>query len=212
MTPVAQLAWEEGHLVSRAPQGGARVWACPADLAAARLACDAPVSDGTLGDGRALLTAAFTVVPFVRGPFPAPVFGAGVTPAAQRAFRAFLDPSGGAPADDFRVLRAEPDAFLVFAWRIGAVWRIGAFVADAVTLTVRFEDVWQAMPATCRAGVYRVEVWRDAHRRDTPEAQARGLVEETLAAVAPDARICLDVAAGGGFVLAFHPIVAESRA
>ena len=38
------------------------------------------------------------------------------------------------------------------------------------------------------------------------EAQAAHVVRETLPGIAPDARICLDLADGGGFTLTFWPV------
>ena len=209
MTAVAQLSWRDGSLWSESPGCPARAWTRPADLAQARLGTDLAVESLELADGRDLLTAAFAVVPFVCGPFtggsrscatanslPEPAFGEAVTPAARAAFRAFLGLDGA--GDDFRVMRGEPDDFLVFARRsrgdrpIGAAWQVGGFTVEATTLTVRFEDVWILTPPELRATSYRVTVLRDGG-------------DAVLADIAPDARIFIDLAANGGFLLSFTP-------
>ena len=175
----------------------------PADLAQARLGTDPAVESLEMADGRDLLTAAFAVVPFVCGPFsggsqlvatanslPEPVFGETVTPAARAAFRVFLGLDGA--GDDFRVMRGEPDDFLMFARRIGATWQEGGFTVEATTLTVRFEDVWDLTPPALRATSYGVTVLRDGG-------------DAVLTDIAPDARIFIDLAANGGFLLSFTP-------
>ena len=162
----------------------------PADLAQARLGTDPAVESLELADGRDLLTAAFAVVPFVCGPLPEPAFGEAVTPAARAAFRVFLGRDGA--GDDFRVMRGEPDDFLVFARRIGAAWQVGGCTVDATTLTVRFEDVWDLTPPALRATSYGVTVLRDGG-------------DAVLTDIAPDARIFIDLAANGGFLLSFTP-------
>ncbi len=207
MTAVAQLFWRDGSLRSESPGCPARAWTRPADLAQARLGTDPAVESLELADGRDLLTAAFAVVPFVRGPFsggsqlvatanslPEPVFDEAVTPAARAAFRVFLglDSAG----DDFRVMRGEPDDFLVFARRIGTSWQVGGFTVDATTLTVRFEDVWDLTPPELRATSYGVTVLRDGGNAVHPDH---------LPDIAPDARIFIDLAANGGFLLSFTP-------
>lgn len=194
MTALAQLSWRDGALWSESPGCPPRAWTRPADLAQARLATDPAVESLVLGDGRALLAAAFGVVPFVRGPLPEPAFGEAVTPAARAAFRAFLG-IGGA-GDDFRVMRGEPDDFLVFARRIGAAWQVGGFAVESTTLTVRFEDVWELTPPELRVYSYGVTVLRDGEDAARPGH---------LTDVAPDARIFIDLAAHGGFLLTFTP-------
>ena len=52
---------------------------------------------------------------------------------------------------------------------------------------------------------YTCAVSRDPHAKDPPSAQAAGIVRESIPGLAPDARICLDLAENGGFVLTFHP-------
>ena len=143
-----------------------------------------------LGNGRDLLTFAFTVAPFARGPLPEPAFGEAVTPAARAAFRLFLGLDGA--GDAFHVLRGEPDDFLVFARRTGTVWRAGTFTVEATTLTVRFEDVWDRTPPALRATSYGVDVLRDGENA-------------TLTGIAPDARLFIDLAANGGFLFTFTP-------
>ena len=196
MTAVAQLSWRDGSLWSESPGCPARAWTRPADLAQARLGTDPAVESLELADGRDLLTAAFAVVPFVCGLLPEPTFGEAVTPAARAAFRVFLGLDG--VGDDFRVMRGEPDDFLVFARRsrgdrpTGAAWQVGGFTVEATTLTVRFEDVWILTPPELRATSYRVTVLRDGG-------------DAVLADIAPDARIFIDLAANGGFLLSFTP-------
>ena len=190
MTPVGETEWRDGTLWAHSPGCAARAWRRPADLAEARLATDPAVEALMLADGRDLLTAAFRVVPFVRGPFPEPSFGEAVTPPARAAFRSFLGIDG--EGDDFHVMRGEPDDFLVCARRIGAVWQVGGFTVDATTLTVRFEDVWELTPPDLRDTFYSVTVLRDG-------------ACATLPGIAPDARLFIDLAANGGFLFTFTP-------
>ena len=196
MTAVAQLSWRDGSLWSESPGCPARAWTRPADLAQARLGTDPAAESLELADGRDLLTAAFAVVPFVCGPIPEPVFGEAVTPAARAAFRVFLGLDG--TGDDFHVMRGEPDDFLVFARRsrgdrpTGAAWQVGGFTVEATTLTVRFEDVWELTPPDLRVTSYTVNVLRDGE-------------DAVLSDIAPDARIFIDLAANGGFLLSFTP-------
>lgn len=194
MTAVAQLSWRDGSLWSESPRCPPRAWTRPADLAQARLGTDPAVESLELADGSDLLTAAFAVVPFVCGPLPEPAFGEVVTPAARAAFRAFLG-IGGA-GDDFRAMRGEPDDFLVFARRIGAAWQVGGFAVESTTLTVRFEDVWDLTPHELRATSYGVTVLRDGGNAVHPDL---------LPGIAPDARIFIDLADNGGFLLSFTP-------
>lgn len=198
MTAVAQLFWRDGALWSESPGCPARAWARPADLAQARLGTDPAVESLELADGHDLLTAAFAVVPFVRGSFPEPIFGEAVTPAARAAFRVFLGLDGA--GEDFHVMRGEPDDFLVFARRSRgdrptAAWQVGGFTVDATTLTVRFEDVWDLTPPELRATSYAVTVLRDS----------ACAIPTILPDIAPDARIFIDLAANGGFLLTFTP-------
>ena len=99
-----------------------------------------------------------------------------------------------------------PDDFLVFAVGLeGSVPTVCGLCCAATTLTVRFEDVWRILPARRRAFSYTCEVTRDPHSKDAPTAQADDTVRESIPDLAPDVRICLDLADSGGFVLAFHP-------
>ena len=202
MTALAQLTWDDGVLWTSGPDIPPHSWTRPAALAEARLALVSAPEVLDLADGADVLTAAFAVLPFVREPLPAPAFGDDVTPAARAAFAVFMAPEG---ADAFRVLRGEPDDFLVCARRTGAVWTVAAFCVAPTTLTVRFEDLWMQMPEAMRAYSYQVAVTRDPHAKDSAESQTLGVVRETLQGVAPDARICLDLARSGGFTLTFTP-------
>lgn len=193
MTAVAQLSWRGGALWSVSPGCPARAWARPADLAQARLGTDPAVDTLELTDGHNLLTAAFAVVPFVCGPLAEPIFGEAVTPAARAAFRVFLGLDGA--GDDFRVMRGEPDDFLVFARRAGATWQVGGFTVEATTLTVRFEDVWDLTPPDLRVTSYSVTVLKDG----------AAILPTILPGIAPDARLFIDLAANGGFLFTFTP-------
>ena len=209
IAPLAQLSFEEGTLVSSSAGSGRRTWARPADLAEARLACEMPPVAVTPADGAELLALAFAVVPFAVPPFPRPFYGPAVTQSAQEAFALFLGQNTAHAADEFRVLRGAPDDFVVCARRYHDVWKVGAFTVRPTTLTVRFEDLWKLLPRRPFTE-YMVEVVRDPHAKDAPEAHAAGIVREVLAGTAPDVRICLDLAANGGFTLTFWPIVRES--
>ena len=190
------LIWREGTLWTEGPGEEPRAWTRPADLAEARLGTDPAPESLALADGRDLLTFAFTVAPFARGPFPEPAFGEAVTPAARAAFRVFLGLDGA--GDAFHVLRGEPDDFLVFARRsrgdrpTGATWQVGGFTVEATTLTLRFEDVWDRTPPALRATSYAVDVLRDGENAILP-------------GIAPDARLFIDLAANGGFLFTFTP-------
>ncbi|MBQ6007852.1 MAG: hypothetical protein IJL17_04890 [Kiritimatiellae bacterium] len=190
------LIWRKGTLWTEGPGEEPRAWTRPADLAQARLGTDAALESLAVADGRDMLTFAFTVAPFARGPFPEPAFGEAVTPAARAAFRVFLGLDGA--GDAFHVLRGEPDDFLVFARRsrgdrpTGATWQVGGFTVDATTLTVRFEDVWDRTPPALRATSYAVGVLRDGENA-------------ILSCIAPDARLFIDLAANGGFLFTFTP-------
>jgi hypothetical protein len=99
-----------------------------------------------------------------------------------------------------------PDDFLVFAVGIdGESPTVCGLTTAATTLTVRFEDVWFLLPPDRRAFSYTCEVTRDPHSKDAPSAKDDGIIRESITHLAPDARICLDLADNGGFVLSFHP-------
>ena len=120
------------------------------------------------------------------------------TPAAQAALA--LTTSRVCP------LRGLPNDFLVFTVGLeGSVPTVCGLACVATTLTVRFEDVWQLLPPNRRALSYTCAVTRDPHAKDSLFAQAEGVVHESLSGLAPDVRICLDLADGGGFVLSFQP-------
>lgn len=201
---IGKLEWQDGVLTASSPNIPPLTWARPADLAEARLEIDPPPARLELADGADILAAAFEVLPFVREPLPKPVFGDAVTPAARAAYEVLSGQVAAQRADAFRVLRGEPGAFVVAARRYHDVWTVGACTVAEMTLTVRFEDLWNQLPATRRFGEYLVEVVRDPHAKDAPAAE--GCVRETLTDVAPDARLCLDLAASGGFRLTFWPV------
>ena len=201
MISVGTLAWDDGALTTSSPNGSVRTWRRPADLAAARLAVEPPCTSLELADGRDLLTAAFAVLPFVQAPFPAPVFGDAVSTAARAVFETWRTTEASA----LRVLRGEPDDYLLFARTTSEGWQVGALTAEPLVLTVRVEDLWrtggQVKPP---ARAFRVDVVRDPNAKDDPSAVAAGVVREVLTDVAPDARIFLELARNGGFVLTFR--------
>jgi len=205
---VGKLEWDDGVLKASSDNMPTLAWTRPADLAEARLEIDPPIDSLEIADGKELLAAAFTVVPFVREPLPDPVFGEGVTLAAREAFNVFTGHNAKSQrADAFRVTRGEPDDFLVCARRYKDVWKVGGFTVEETALTVRFEDLWNQLPAKGKQYTdYLVEVVRDPNAKDSPEAQSAGIVRETLTGIAPDARIFLELAKGGGFTLTFWPI------
>ncbi len=210
MKTVGTLVWEDGTLKASSPNLPSLAWTRPADLAEARLEIDPPVDALELADGHDLLAAAFAVVPFVREPLPEPAFGAAVTPAARAAFSVYTGHHlKSQRADAFRVLRGEPDDFLVCARRYRDVWHVGGFTVEPTALTVRFEDLWNQLPKTAiKYTDYLVEVVRDPNAKDSNEAKEAGVVRETLTGVAPDARLFVELAAHGGFTLAFWPVAA----
>lgn len=198
---IAALEFRDGCLVSRSGHSAERVWRRPADLAQTRLECEMPVSSVLIRDGADAMSFAFRVAPFAARPFPAPRFGDAVTPAARLAFALFLGLDGA--GDDFWAARGELDDFLLFGRRFGDDWRIGAFAARATTLTVRFEDFWWRIPPERRALRYGLSALRDPQAKDAPETAASGIVREPVAGLAPDARVCVDLADDGGFLLEF---------
>ena len=111
-------------------------------------------------------------------------------PGAPRARHA-----ANVSGDDFRVMRGEPDDFLVFARRAGAAWQVGGFTVEATTLTVRFEDVWDLTPPDLRVTSYAATVLGDS----------ACAIPTILPDLAPDARIFIDLAANGGFLLSLAP-------
>lgn len=136
------------------------------------------------------------------------------TPAAQAALAQFSKQKNPHPSPTvlhhspftFHPLRGLPDDFLVFAVGLeGSVPTVCGLSCAATTLTVRFEDAWRLLPPDRRALSYTCAVTRDPHSKDTPSGQAEGIVRESLPGLAPDARICLDLADNGGFVLSFQP-------
>ena len=178
----------------------------PGDLLEARMGCEPPPEKLELGDGRDVLRAAFETVPFARGPLPPPFFGGGVTFPAQEAFRLFVNANTAEKSDAFRVAAAERGEFALFGRRWRDVWKIGCFTAEPRTVTVRFEDFWEMLPAGRRFKKYIMETVRDPNAADPPEAQAAHVVREAVPGVAPDARIAVDADAGGGFTLTFWPV------
>ncbi len=198
--PVGKLEFEDGVLKASTKNLPTLAWERPAALAEARLESDPPPAALEVADGADALTAAFKVLPFVRGPLPAPSFGEAVTPAARAAFSLLMGTTLHEVADSFRVLRGEVDDFIVFARRYKDVWMAGALAKASTTLTFRFEDLWTQLPKGHQFKEYMVEVVRD------DPADPSGCVRETLPGTAPDARIMLDVRANGGFTLAFWPV------
>jgi hypothetical protein len=203
--PVGKLAFAHGTLKASSPNVPTLNWERPAALAEARLMCDPPPEALVFETPGDLLTAAFKVLPFVRGPLPKPVFGEAITPAAREAFGLLAGTSLHEAADAFRVLRGEVDDFIVFARRYKDVWMAGALSAHAGALTFRFEDIWSQLPATRRFASYIME-----SVRDDPQDPAR-CIRETLPDVAPDARVMMDVREGGGFALTFWPVAGSGR-
>lgn len=117
------------------------------------------------------------------------------TPAGQAAHAELVRAA-------FRPVRGMPDDFLV-AWRPeGGALVVCALACGATTLTVRLEDLWFQLEPGRRATSYTCSVLRDPHEKDPPDADP---VRETLTGLAPDVRMCLDVAARGGFILRFEP-------
>ena len=75
------------------------------------------------------------------------------------------------------------------------VWRVKVTAEEDLTLTVRVEDAWLELPPSARSFLYSASVkWLPSGK------------ERTLASVAPDARIFLDVPAKGAVELVFTPL------
>lgn len=203
MFSLAKLEFVDGVLATSSPNLPLRTWTRPAELAQARLGCEPSIAALDLPDGAALLEAASSVFPFVAPPYPELRFGPLVTLSARAAFALFAAPHEG--ADDFYVMRGTPGDFLVCAERTGNVWRVAGFSVAPTTLTVRVEDLWTRTSSVFRRGAYRAEVHRDPHKKDAPETIADGVVLDRIPDLAPDARICLDLAANGGFLMTLVP-------
>jgi len=170
----------------------------PGDLAVRRFGALEHVEELAVADGRQGCDHLFLTVPFTKAEMPSPVFGAAVTPAYRAAFEMML--GRGAVSDDFWMPRGEPGEFAVAARRQGGVWQVAGVTAAAKTLTVRLEDLWLRMPVALRALGYTVELLRDPLK-----GEAGDCVEETFAEQAPDVRVALDLAKGGGFLITFRP-------
>ena len=170
----------------------------PGDLAERRFAAMERVEELVVGDGRQGCGHLFLTAPFTKAALPAPVFGTAVTPAFRAAFERIL--GRGGTSDDFYVMRGEPGEFAVAARRQGGAWQVAGVTAEARTLTVRFEELWQRLPPELRALTYTVELLRDPIR-----GEAGDRVEETFADQAPDVRVALDLARNGGFLITFRP-------
>ena len=120
------------------------------------------------------------------------------TPAAREALATI-----GAFGDNFHPLRGMPDDFLVGWAESDTAVSVCGLARDPTTLTVRFEDVWDALPAERRAFSYSCSVTRDPHEKDSQESISAKFVREDLRGLAPDVRICLDLARWGGFAMRF---------
>jgi hypothetical protein len=173
-------------------------FARPGDLAVRRFGALERIEDLAVADGRQGCDHLFLTVPFTKAELPSPVFGAAVTPAYRAAFEMML--GRGAVSDDFWMPRGEPGEFAVAARRLGGVWQVAGVTAAAKTLTVRFEDLWLRVPVALRALRYTVELLRDPLKDEAGDR-----IEEAFAEQAPDVRVALDLAKGGGFLITFRP-------
>ncbi len=172
----------------------------PGDLAVQRFGALERVDDLSVADGRQGCEHLFLTVPFTKAAVPPSVFGEAVTPAYRAAFEMML--GRGATSDDFWMLRGEPGEFAVAARRQGGVWQVAGVTAAAQTLTVRVEDLWLQTPVDLRVKTYNVEILRDPVKGEPGDC-----VEESFAEQAPDVRVALDLAAGGGFLITYRPKV-----
>ena len=170
----------------------------PGDLAVRRFGALEKIESLNVGSGRQGCEHLFLTVPFTKAALPDPAFGEAVTPAYRAAFESVL--GRGAACDDFWMIRGEPGEFAVAARRLGGVWRVAGVMAQAQTLTVRFEDLWLRMPAEVRDRCYTVEILRDPVTGEVGE-----VVQEAFADQAPDVRTALDLKKDGGFLLTFRP-------
>ncbi len=108
-----------------------------------------------------------------------------------------LLPRGGG-WNETRWLRGEPGEYAVVARRTGERWFVAGLNGGAARVqTVRLED---ALPA---GGRWRLALYRDAcPGDDTPGGEA---VVESFDGIRSDDRVRLEMAAGGGYVLALTP-------
>ena len=117
------------------------------------------------------------------------------TGAARMALRESSKP--------FNPLRGEPDVFIMFMTSDDRSFSVGCMACQSMALTVRVEDAWALLTPHFRAYSYSCNIAHD-HVGDA-ETPPDGVVTEKLHGIAPDARICIDVAENGGFLLEFHP-------
>ncbi len=177
----------------------------PGDLAQRRFGALPALPALPVESGRHGCEHLFLTVPFTKAALPEPAFGAAVTPAYRAAFGLCLGREGA--DDDFWVVRGEPGEFAVAARRRGGEWRVAGLTDEARTLTVRFEDFWLRTPPELRALRYTVAILRDPVKGEAGER-----VEESFEGQAPDVRVALDLARGGGFVLVFRAAAAPRTA
>lgn len=102
--------------------------------------------------------------------------------------------------DEVRWLRGETGSYAIVARRTGERWFVAGLNGNAARVqTVRLED---ALPADQN---WRLTLYRDAHAAD---AVTRGTtVIESFDGIRSDDRVRLEMAAGGGYVLALTPVV-----
>ncbi len=143
----------------------------------------------------------YTKLPFMPDLSVEPQYGSAVRSSFKSAFSMILEHFGDADEeDDFVVLRGNPGEFAVVARRCGESWTVAGIAGHALTLTVRFEELWWRLPTNLRA-----LRWSASLRRDPVLNESAELVDETFNRLAPDVRIALEIKTNGGFMIKFKP-------
>ncbi len=116
------------------------------------------------------------------------------TPAARRAAASWSERS--------IPMRGERGSFIMWVEGDQSRFTVCALAKERMALTVRVEDAWRAVggqpSAEGSAPLYSARILRDGDAAGKP-----GEDEVSLEGVAPDARIFIDIDAGGGFVMEF---------
>lgn len=155
-----------------------------------------PVIDKA-ADGTRLI---YTQLPFCGVSPMSAVYSDAIRHSYRRAFDRLLEHYAGGD-DDFWIVRGEPGVFVVSARRIAMTWIVCGLTAAARTLTIRFEELWLRLPAAMRSLQWRASIVRDPVLDEPGE-----VFEESFAALAPDARIALELKKNGGFIIEFEAV------
>lgn len=105
-------------------------------------------------------------------------------------------------SDESIPMRGERGVFLMWVEGVPGRFTVSALAREKMALTLRVEDAWRAVGGAVRMDgttpAYSVRILRDGVAAGQP-----GEDEVSLEGVYPDARIFVDIAPGGGFVMEF---------